>query len=357
MENYLVYPTTVMNISQSYWDPYSHKKHTTANPPDYPIDECGGEERSWFYCPCNEMEIVHIYGVGNGGTNTIWMTSTAPVIMPCGIDYVSIMVEHPNDDDLSRLREKQTFARGVAMFQEGTDGWATGNHFHISVGRGALSDPSSGWTENGNGAWVIDTVSGALKPQQAFFVNTDITTIEEDCGLDFSTITDANIYNGDTVPNNITGGSVSSDSANGGETDPKYVWYKIINEETSQIYTNVIDINETTNIFLSGIYGSDLEDKKCIGIQLENDNENIYNLDSYVQLINPNNYIDQTLIFKYVYKKINTSIYINNSNGQWKQILDIWIYNPNYHSWVRAIPYVYTPNGWKILMENGFNNN
>jgi hypothetical protein len=78
------------------------------------------------------MVIKRIY---TAGTNTIWLESTTPVKMPCGTDYVTMMVIHPNDDTLSGLYVGQKFTRKQAMFTEGMDG-ATANHFHISVGTG-----------------------------------------------------------------------------------------------------------------------------------------------------------------------------------------------------------------------------
>lgn len=191
MSNYLIYPTKVQNITQNYNNSYTHKPHTTGNIKDYPIDEaCADSGRSYMYCPCDEMKIVKIYGVGNGGTNTIWLQSTSKVNFADGTtNYVTIMVTHPNDDTLKNLRVGQTFKRKAAMFLEGTDGNATGNHFHISVGKGTMTE--GGWAQNNNGKWVLRTSAGTCKPEAAFYVDTSFTSIQYTNGITFKKLSDA----------------------------------------------------------------------------------------------------------------------------------------------------------------------
>lgn len=162
---------------------YSHNKSSSGNPKDYPIDEsCGSTGRDYFYCPCDEVIIKRIYGVGVSGTNTIWMESTTPVVLANNkISYVTIMVTHPNDDTLKNIKIGDKFTRGQAMFLEGNDGNATGNHFHISVS--ASKYVSGGWQENNKGAWVIK--GNPVKPEEAFFVDDDFTQIIDKKGLNF----------------------------------------------------------------------------------------------------------------------------------------------------------------------------
>lgn len=183
-KNYLTYPMKNMYVSQNYTDGYSHAPHSNGTPPDYPIDDCGaGSDREWFYCPCDEMKIAHIYGVGTTGTNTIWLESTSKVVMPSGEDYVTILVMHPNDDTLGGLREGQTFKRGEKMFIEGNDGWATGYHFHMAVGTGKFA--GSGWVSNSNGKWVNKTTGKQLKPEEAFWIDDDFTKVLTTGGITF----------------------------------------------------------------------------------------------------------------------------------------------------------------------------
>ena len=80
-KNYLTYPCKVMRITQNYLGKTSHLPHTTGYPKDYPIDEGGKDTgRDGFFCPCDELKIVRLYGAGNGGTNTIWVESTTKCI-------------------------------------------------------------------------------------------------------------------------------------------------------------------------------------------------------------------------------------------------------------------------------------
>ena len=112
------YPTKTMNIPQSYTGTYSHSKNYNGSPRDYPIDDnCGTTGRSYFYAPF-DCSIKRIYGVGAKGTNTIWIQSQAPVQTPSFTDYVTIMVIHPNDDTLGKLKVGQVFRQGAAMFLE-----------------------------------------------------------------------------------------------------------------------------------------------------------------------------------------------------------------------------------------------
>lgn len=192
--NYLTYPCKTMSITQRHDDSpagltTTHLHHSTGNYSDYPIDDnCGDTGRSSLYCPCDEMEVLRIYGVGSDGVNTIWLRSTSPVVTPSGTDYIVMMVMHPEDDDLSNISVGQKFTRGNVIFREGSDGLlSTGNHFHISVGKGTISS-SSGWIENNNGAWVLRSTNGNILPTDAFYVDTSFTEIVNAKGYSFQTI-------------------------------------------------------------------------------------------------------------------------------------------------------------------------
>lgn len=185
----LIYPSRVMNITQSYQGNFSHEPNRSGSPRDYPFDEaCADTGRDYFYAPC-DVVITKIYGVGTDGTNTIWMQSVEKVEMPCGKDFVTIMVIHPEDDDLRSIKVGQIFKQGVKMFREGKDGRATGNHFHISVAAGTMK--GSGWVKNNRGAWVIQATGFAIKPEDAFYITKDVKVINSK-GLIFKLITENN---------------------------------------------------------------------------------------------------------------------------------------------------------------------
>ena len=128
--NYLTYPLKVMNITQGYNDNYTHKRHSEGNLKDYPIDDaCGSGNNSYFYCPCDEMVVKKVYGVGLRASNTIWLESTTPVITPTFTDYITIMIVHPKDKDLKNVYVGRKYQRNEALFPKGADGFASSSIF------------------------------------------------------------------------------------------------------------------------------------------------------------------------------------------------------------------------------------
>lgn len=183
--NYLVYPFKIMRLTQSYTDG-NHAPHSNGNPKDRPLDEAGtGTGRDWFYCPCDEVKIVKLYGNANTGYH-VWLEPTKKVVLANGkTDYVTIMAVHLDYDDYSKLKVGQKFKRGEKIFREGTSGNSTGNHIHFCVGLGRSSSNKKFWQINNKGVWVLITPKGSLKPENAFFVDGDITTIRNDKNLNF----------------------------------------------------------------------------------------------------------------------------------------------------------------------------
>ena len=250
MKNYLIYPTKIMSITQNYSDNFSHKPNSDGKPIyDYPIDEnCGTTGRDYFCCPCDEVEIKRIYGVGSSGANTIWLQSTSKVVFANGEeDYCTILVTHPNDDTLKPLKVGQTFKRKEKMFLEGKDGNATGNHFHISVAKSKFV--YSGWKKNNLGAWCI--TGNPIKPEEAFFIDREFTTIKKTAGLKFKDIPkievpkpvekDSNVNQIEVIVDRLrarTSPKIVSDNIIGFvekgyynilsiDTDAKYDWYEV----------------------------------------------------------------------------------------------------------------------------------
>lgn len=184
-KNFLTFPMEVLTITQSYTGKTSHLPHTTGTPKDFPIDAGGKDSgRDWIICNADKLVVSKVYGVGTNGTNTVWLTSTEPVVFADGTeDYAVQMFIHPNDDDLKKLKPGMTFRRGEPMFREGKDG-ATANHIHIAVGKGRIHN--TGWRQNTNGKWVLDTTNGTIKPEKAYFIDDTITTtIKRTEGLRF----------------------------------------------------------------------------------------------------------------------------------------------------------------------------
>lgn len=195
MKNYLTYPCKVMNITQGYTGNTSHSPHNTGSPKDYPWDEaCENTGRSPMYCPCDEMIVKRVY---TKGTNTLWLESTSKCDLADGTsDFVTLLVTHPNDSDIKRLKEGQNFKRGQLICYEGTDGNATGNHFHFAVGKGKIK--GNGWVQNSKGKWVLDCTNGAKKPETMFFIDREFTKqVIKTQGIQFKELPKTNDFLGD----------------------------------------------------------------------------------------------------------------------------------------------------------------
>lgn len=194
MAEYLTYPFRYLRITQHYNGTISHKPHwygqlknntfgTLPGLKDYPIDE-GGKDGNRDPCFARvDMVVKKIYGVGNRGTNTIWLESADKVKLANGkTDYITLMLTHPNDSDIGRLKVGMKIKAGEYICYEGADG-ATGNHIHMSVGTGHMS--GGGWAQNANGKWVLTVTGTVLKPEQAFYIDAKQTTVLNCAGITF----------------------------------------------------------------------------------------------------------------------------------------------------------------------------
>ena len=173
-KNYMIYPLKNMRITCRY-DEGSHKGHNTNVTDgniDYPIDDGGIDTgKDAIYCPCDEMKITAIRGVGNPNvTNTIWLVSTSKVITPSFVDIVFMTLTHSDDADIKDLYVGKTFKRGEVICHEGTNG-TTANHIHIVCGRGSADT----WVQNSNNKWVIK--GDSKKPEEVFFIDKEFTKV------------------------------------------------------------------------------------------------------------------------------------------------------------------------------------
>ena len=200
-KNYLTYPCKVMRITQNYNGKTSHYPHTVGSPKDYPIDEgCSNSGKEPIYCPCDEMIVRRVYGVGTGGVNTLWLESTTKVHFADGTrDFFTMLVTHPDDADLKGVFIGQRFKRGEKITLEGKDG-ATANHLHISGGKGKFK--GNGWKKNTKNKYVLDCTGGAYKPEALFYIDPAFTTVMSKGGINFK-----------GLPKSYTIGTYSVDTA------------------------------------------------------------------------------------------------------------------------------------------------
>ncbi len=74
--------------------------------------------------------------------NEVWLESVDKVKYADGTeDYMTILTMH--DNDVSNLKVGQVIKQGEIYYDEGTKGNATGNHIHLTVGKGKFT--GTGW--------------------------------------------------------------------------------------------------------------------------------------------------------------------------------------------------------------------
>ena len=180
MKEYAIYPFSVMNITQNY-DDGNHVPHwkNVTNYSDKPWDEaCKDTGRSYFE-PQNDFIIEEIIGFDDSNTkkytNTVRLKSVNKLHTPLKeeADYLYLTLTHMNEDNLKQVQKGNVLKKGSKVLLEGTDGNATGNHFHITANFGKYY----GCKENNNGKWCY-TYEKSLLPHEAFYVDPNFTTIK-----------------------------------------------------------------------------------------------------------------------------------------------------------------------------------
>lgn len=200
---YFTYPFKKMSISQNYKQG-NHKPHwyNSKKNNDYPIDECCGDSgRSPVYAPV-DMKVVKIYGLNTTKTtNSIVLQTTLKVRTPIGDKIVIMTLTHPKESDIKKLKVGQIIKKGNIICYEGRDGYATGNHIHMTVGTGSFK----GLLKNSNGKWCF-IESTVNKPEEIFYVNTKFTSIKNSNGINFKKIsTDRVVESGSSSSSNFLG--------------------------------------------------------------------------------------------------------------------------------------------------------
>lgn len=186
------FPMETMRITQNPYGNTSHHNHNLGVPKDYPID-CAGVDgnRSAVFCP-TEMKVTAIRGVGNKGTNTIWLVSTHKVKTPTFEDIVFMTCTHWNDNDEAIKKHNKVgsiIKKSEIICYEGTDG-AVPTHIHICCGRGYCDN----WDDNSLGSLVM--IGDNKPPEQVMYRYTKFTTrVIDNGGLNWVS-TDKDTYEG-----------------------------------------------------------------------------------------------------------------------------------------------------------------
>jgi len=186
-KEYAIYPFEYMNISQRH-DQGNHKPHWygVTNHSDKPWDEaCKDTGRSYF-APRNDFLIQQVKGLNTTKTtNSVRLKSVNKLYIPYKTepDYLYLTLTHMNEDNLKQVKEGQILKKGTKILMEGTDGQATGNHFHITANIGKYY----GLLQNNNGKWCW-TYDKSLLPNEAFYLDKDYTTVKNARSYSFKSV-------------------------------------------------------------------------------------------------------------------------------------------------------------------------
>ena len=122
--------------------------------------------------------------------NEVWLESNEPVLYADGtIDYMTLLIMH--DNDISDLYVGKVIPQNTVFYHEGTKGYVTGAHNHVTVGKGKFT--GSGWYKNSQGQWCINN---QYEINKALFVYKDVDIVNG-YGYDWKRTSDF-------VVNNIT---------------------------------------------------------------------------------------------------------------------------------------------------------
>lgn len=163
-----------LNISQGINGPYSHMGSKA-------IDFIGkGYGKDPAYAPF-DGKVVYV----STSAAYIVYQSTNPVEFADGtVDYMTVMVVH--DDNVGRFYVGQTFSQGEHFFNEGSSGFATGDHIHLECARGTYQ----GQYQNSSGVWCI---KNQINPYDALYLS-ESTNIIDGYGYNWRRINADKIY-------------------------------------------------------------------------------------------------------------------------------------------------------------------
>lgn len=174
-KEYAIYPFRYMNITQRH-DEGNHGPHSinVTNYSDKPWDEACQDDGKSYFEPQNDFIIEEVLGLNSITTNSVRLKSVNKLFIPYKdeSDYLYITLTHMNEDNLKEVKVGQILRKGSKILLEGTDGNATGNHFHVTSNLGNYY----GLLQNNNGKWCY-TYDKSLLPNEAFYLDGSWTQV------------------------------------------------------------------------------------------------------------------------------------------------------------------------------------
>ena len=172
----VLFPMEYMNVTQGNNGQFSHMG---VNALDLAGKDTG---RDLFYAPFD----VKCVATGDRNTegNAAFWESTQKVRFADGtIDYATIMVLH--DNSLSGIYPGVRYTQGTQIGQEGTAGFATGNHNHFEIAKGKFNHK---YDQNKFGVFHLPK---SISADKACFV--DNTTILNGNGMKWKKLADVKV--------------------------------------------------------------------------------------------------------------------------------------------------------------------
>ncbi len=165
-----MYPIKTIRITQ--------RDHQGTHADCFATDEAGPDGGiSSLFAPFTGI-IKKIY---SKDANEVWLESVEPVLFADGTtDYMTIMFCH--DNDVSDLWVGKIIKQGEVFYQEGTKGYATGNHCHFECAKGKFT--GTGWHKDNAGYWSIN--NGKLVTDCLFI--DDSYNVVQTLGLSFKNV-------------------------------------------------------------------------------------------------------------------------------------------------------------------------
>lgn len=152
MSQKALFPMQYLNITQGY-GVGTHKG-------TYAIDNAGRNTGIDNVVAPFDCKVKKIWNNGN----TVWIESLQPVQWADGrVSKATMNFTH--DNSVADRRVNEILKQGQVFYQEGTAGFASGNHVHIECAKGSFV--GTGWFLNKYRFW---TINNAVKPESLLFI-------------------------------------------------------------------------------------------------------------------------------------------------------------------------------------------
>lgn len=174
----LCFGMKVINVTQLPGGNYSH--------PNLALDLAGSDGGIDYWYAMGRWMVVGFFGLAgtilfthvdeNGNAESVYCAD--------GIErVVTLALTHSASKYVKRPSVGTIYENGIPMYEEGTQGQATGNHIHVEVAWGIQTTK---YYDSAMGVWRM---SNELNPITTMCINTSFSTIKNTMGAKFKTVT------------------------------------------------------------------------------------------------------------------------------------------------------------------------